>query len=216
MKGLKKRAARIEQKMECVELDIYSEFKEWQTGIGALFGFIALMFAALWNFRLNRLRDVALRRDEMLSVSAALYGEILLLQGEMARVIRIVTEANMRGGKYGKSFAEDYGPPEPTLYPALGHKLGLLPADLVIAITSFHASYEKAKKSLQLISRMDEIRFHVLTFLEPAVESIDGIAPALRKIENLADLPEAKQPDVGHGPDVIKRERDMLDAQERL
>lgn len=35
----------------------YQELKTWQTGIGALLGFTALMSAALWNFHLNRVRD---------------------------------------------------------------------------------------------------------------------------------------------------------------
>lgn len=199
--------------MESVELGIYTELKDWQTGIGAFFGLLALMFAAQRNFKLNRKRDAALRSEETLSVGVALYGEILLLQDELARVIKLVANAVMEYRALDERLAEDYGPPDPSLYPALGHKLGLLPPDLVLAITSFHASYKKAKDSLGLISRKDDIPFHVLTFLEPAVASIEGIAPALRKIENLADLPKAKQPDVGHGPDVIEIERDNLVAQ---
>lgn len=34
---------------------IYGELKSWQTGIGALLGFVALMVAALWNFHLRNL-----------------------------------------------------------------------------------------------------------------------------------------------------------------
>ena len=49
-----------------VPSEFYSELKGWQTAIGSLLGFIALMVAALWNFRLNRRRDAALRADEAL------------------------------------------------------------------------------------------------------------------------------------------------------
>ena len=61
---------------------IYQEAKTWQTAIGSIFGFGALMVAALWNFHLNRRRDTALRREEIHSVAAAIYGEILLLRKE--------------------------------------------------------------------------------------------------------------------------------------
>jgi len=57
-----------------VWLSYYQELKTWQTGLGALLGFVALMIAALWNFRLNRQRDADLRRDEARAVAAAING----------------------------------------------------------------------------------------------------------------------------------------------
>jgi hypothetical protein len=33
-------------------LNAYEELKSWQAAIGSLLGFLALMVAALWNFRI--------------------------------------------------------------------------------------------------------------------------------------------------------------------
>ena len=70
---------------------IYAELKGWQSGIAALLGFIALIVGALFNFKLNRRRDDALRREEMLSVAIAIYGEILMLRTEVARLAVFVS-----------------------------------------------------------------------------------------------------------------------------
>ncbi len=78
-----------------VPSEFYSELKGWQTAIGSLLGFIALMVAALWNFRLNRRRDAALRADEALSVVTALYGEILLLRKEVGELARVVANIKL-------------------------------------------------------------------------------------------------------------------------
>jgi hypothetical protein len=71
-------------------LCLYVEAKQWQAGIAALLGFLGLIFAALFNFRLNRRRDAQLRSEEMISVASALYGEILLLRDELAQLARTV------------------------------------------------------------------------------------------------------------------------------
>src|ERR1700722_5331259 len=74
----------------CRSMSLYDELKGWQSGIAALFGFIALIIGALWNFRLNRRRDAALRAEEAISVAAALYGEVVLLRMEVASLARSV------------------------------------------------------------------------------------------------------------------------------
>jgi hypothetical protein len=71
-------------------MNFYEELKGWQGGIGSLLGFLALIVGALWNFRLNRRRDAALRAEEVVSVAAALYGEIVLLRIEAAGLARAV------------------------------------------------------------------------------------------------------------------------------
>jgi hypothetical protein len=71
-------------------MNFYQELKGWQGGIGSLLGFLALIVGALWNFRLNRRRDAALRSEEVVSVAAALYGEIVLLRIEAAELSRAV------------------------------------------------------------------------------------------------------------------------------
>jgi hypothetical protein len=78
---------------------MYEELKTWQTGIGALLGFVALIVAALWNFHLNRRRDDHLRKEEMRSVAAALYGEIVLLRIEVALLSKIVAKIECSGAR---------------------------------------------------------------------------------------------------------------------
>ena len=73
-----------------MSLELYNELKGWQTGISSIFGFGALIIAALWNFNLNRRRDAELKNDEALSVATALYGETLLLRKEVGRLAKVV------------------------------------------------------------------------------------------------------------------------------
>ena len=117
-------------------MSVYAELKQWQTAIGSLLGFLALMVAALWNFHLNRRRDAALRAEETNSIAAALYGEIVLLRKQVAHVARAVAaiEAS-HDRKLDKHFLEAHTLSEPVLYKALAPKIGLLSSDLVIAIT---------------------------------------------------------------------------------
>ena len=187
-------------------MSLYAELKDWQGGIAALLGFLALMAAALWNFHLNRKRDSALRHEEMISVAVALYGEILLLREELAKVARIAAQYEVRQGEVPTRFASDYSPPEPILYSALAHKLGLLPSAMVIAITKFHGSYREAKESLPLICRENEIKYSMLALLRPAVDGVEDITPALTQIEKLAGLPEAKLPDMGYATTLLEQE----------
>src|SRR5689334_19002935 len=101
---------------------LYQELKTWQTAIGAFFGFIALMSGALFNFYLNRRRDAQLRQDESLSVTAALYGEIVLLRKEAARLAQGVAQAYVDRGtqrnpviKFNAHFIESHPLSEPML-----------------------------------------------------------------------------------------------------
>ena len=192
--------------------NVYSELKEWQTGIGALLGFLALMAAALWNFRLNRLRDRELRRDEMLSVATALYGEILLLRQELTRLVTVIAKVVMRHGVFSKDFVQIQMLKDAILYPALCHKLGLLPQEMVLAITRFHAAFEEAKRNLPFLAEDKDrgFTYNPLIVLQSAVTAVEEITPALRKIEKLANLEEAIQPDLGHAKDVIEWEEEKF------
>jgi hypothetical protein len=106
--------------------ELYSEAKTWQQGIGALMGFVALMTAALWNFKLNRRRDAALREEELRSVVAALYGEIRLLRAWAAEVAQSVATVHIAQGfgghyavKFDRHFVDANKMPEATLYKVL-------------------------------------------------------------------------------------------------
>jgi len=125
---------------------VYEELKGWQSAIGAGFGFVALIIGALFNFWLNRRRDAKLRQEEMLSVATALYGEILLLREEMARLARTVANIEIHDEQISLQFVQDHKPREPILYPAMASKLGLLPVDLIIAITRSTRTMKRPKR----------------------------------------------------------------------
>lgn len=176
---------------------IYEELKAWQGAIGSLFGFMALMAAALWNFRLNRKRDAALRADEALSVAAALYGEIMLLRKEAAQIATTVAKMAMRETRYGSSsykidshFLEAYKLSEPMFYKTLAPQIGLLSADLVIAITEFHRNFQEVKISLPLLVENSDRGYDYSwsSVLIPARDAVKNIIPASRKIEQLTSI----------------------------
>ena len=73
---------------------LYDELKEWQAALGAVLGFLALIFAAQRHFSLNRRRDKELKNEEASSVMGAVYGEILVLRNEAARLARGVARAS--------------------------------------------------------------------------------------------------------------------------
>lgn len=196
--------------------DIYRELKGWQSGIGAMLGFVGLIVAALWNFHLNRRRDDRLRREEALAVGAALYGELLLLRDQLARTARFVGNRYMAHGidsrrtpDFDRHFLEQVQMPEPLLYGALASKIGLLRPDLILAITQFHERYRTAKSWLPLLPASPDrpYRYAVSSVLEPATKGVIEIEPALVKLEALLGIsPPAVRPDIGKAEDAIEME----------
>ena len=198
----------------------YEELKGWQTAIGSLLGFMALMTGALWNFHLNRKRDAALRREEMLSVAAALYGEILLLRKEVARIslstarvfVAVGTQPNP-SVKFDEHFLEAQTLPDPIVYKALAPKLGLLPADMVVAITGFHSNFQSVISRLPLLlPKKDRGYTHtVLNVLVPARDAVKEIIPTLRQIEAMLSIPQAAGiPDLGQTDFAIEMEEETF------
>ena len=197
---------------------VYAELKTWQTVIGSVLGFGALMAVALWNFRLNIRRDAQLREEETVSVASALYGEILQLRKELARIARSVARQHQKrgfgqftGDQFDRHFIERFKLAEPILYPALASKLGLLPAELLLRIVSFYTAYQETKAWLPML--VDDpgrgFSYSVLTVLKPAKSAISDVEPALRAIEKMAgiDVP-ADQPPSDPATDVIEIEDD--------
>jgi hypothetical protein len=169
--------------------EFYNELKGWQTGISSIFGFGALILAALYNFKLNRRRDSALRSDEALSVATALYGEILLLRKELEFIAKLI--ANDKINKrivFNEDFLEAHPLSGPLLYKALAPKIGLLSPDLIIGITEFHRDFQEAKLSLPLIVDSPGRNYSVLTVLIPVRNAIKNIQPTLDKIERMASI----------------------------
>jgi hypothetical protein len=199
---------------------IYQEAKTWQTAIGAVMGFIALMSGALFNFALNRRRDAATRREEMHSVAAALYGEILLLRKEAARVSFSTAAAYVAWGtqrdptiKFDEHFLAAQTLPDPILYKALASKIGLLPADIVVAITRFHSNFEIIKVRLPLLIPKKERGYthSVLNILVPARDAVRDIIPTLQQIETMLLItPPADSPDMGQTDTIIDMEEETF------
>ena len=195
---------------------MYEELKDWQSGLGALIGFLALILAAQRHFKLNRQRDHELREQETLSVMAALYGEILLLRNDAARLAEGVANAYVARGtqrhptiKFDQHFLDANKLSDPLLYKALAPKLGLLPADLVIAVTQFHNNFESARSWLPLLVDDDTrgYRHSVLYVLIPARDAVRTIVPALRRMETFLSIAEpAGDPDLNMTDSVIDLE----------
>jgi hypothetical protein len=194
----------------------YEELKGWQGGIGALFGLVALMVGALFNFSLNRKRDARLREEEAKSVAAALYGEIVLLRQEAARLARAVAAVEIKGvRKITPHFVEANKLSEPILYKALAPKIGLLSPDLVIALTEFHKNFQEARTWLPLLVENEErgYGYFSMSVLKPARDAVKDIVPALRKIESVASIPKpADDPDLGLTEQAIEMDEEVINT----
>jgi hypothetical protein len=188
---------------------VYEFLRNWQTGLGALagsfLGFLALLGAALYNFKLTRRRDTELRRDEILSVETALYGEIIHLRKDAAGLALAVAHHEKRGQEFDEQFVQDYQLRDPILYPALASKIGMLPAEVALSITKFYGNYELASRSLpELVKGERAFTYAPTGVLRPAVSAVFDIEPVLRRIEELARLPEAERPKIGLAVDIVE------------
>jgi hypothetical protein len=202
---------------------LYAELKSWQSSIGTGFGFIALVAGALLNFHLNRRRDANLRRDEAISVAAAIYGEIVLLRKEAARLAAAVANVHIDVGtqrhpivQFDNHFLDAHILSEPMLYKALAPKLGLLDADLILAITEFHKNLQEARRWLTLLPENEARKYTYgpSYVLVPARNAVQKIVPALRKIEIMAGIHEhaPEKLDMGNTDTVIDMEEELWDT----
>ncbi len=179
--------------------------------VGAAAGLGAILAGALYNAKLNRRRDAELRKEEELSIANALYGEILLLREEVAKVARVVARVEERREEITQQLVEDYRVRDPILYPALAHRLGLLPADLLLAISKFYGDYWLAGRNLPLLVREERgFSYSPASVLKHAVSAVDDIEPTLRKIEALTGSPEARKPDTGNAPLIVEMYEEQL------
>jgi len=187
-------------------LDIYNELKGWQAGIGALIGFGALIAGALFNAHLNRRRDERLRSEEVIAVASALYGEIIILRQAVARMANRVGQRYLdhglgrdRGERFGPHFMEQITLPPPRLYQSLAAKVGMLPNEIALEIVRFYARMEQAQTWLPRLQEDEKrpVTYSVLYVLDPAIDAIKGVVPALRAIEALAGIAEQiETPDI--------------------
>ncbi|MCJ2041973.1 hypothetical protein MKK55_23895 [Methylobacterium sp. J-059] len=186
---------------------------------GSSIGLIAILVGALWNFNLSRKRDALERAQEVRSIAAALYGEMLLIRKEAASVARAVAYAYVEigtkrypGVRFDHHFLERFRLTEPLLYKSLASRLGELPSDIVISIAEFYSNYEEVKKWLPLIMDDDKRGFSYspTAVLVPAVDTVIGINPTLRLIENLLHIrTPVADPDLGKTNSVIEMIEDQ-------
>ena len=200
-------------------LDLYYHLKGWQSLLGAIFGFVALMSGALFNFYLNRKRDAKLRREEVLAVTAALYGEIVLLRNEAAdfarRVARVHVDVGTRRDppeKFDQHFVESHKLPEPSIYKALISKIGLLPPNITMAVIDFYQKLQTAEAWIPFLVP-DETRGFIYgaTFvLRPAADAIRGVLPTLHEMEQaLRLITRSEDLDLGCTDGIFEDEDDM-------
>ena len=186
---------------------VYVELKGWQSGIGAIIGFGGLVGGALFNAHLNRKRDERLRDDEAKAVASALYGEIALQRRSIARMANAVAHRYVNHGvgkhrgdePFDRHLLEQIALPALRLYPALAAKIGLLPAQLALEVVRFYARAEEAQTWLhRLPSDPDRpFTYSVNYVLDPALEAVTGVLPALRLMEGIAGIPtEEESPDI--------------------
>jgi hypothetical protein len=185
-------------------------------------GFCALIAGALFNYRLNRRRDAGLRHEEIVSIAAALYGEIVTLRESTAKAARIIAQRYLdyglgreRGEPFDKHLLETLVVPPSDLYLSLAPRIGMLPSDLTLQVVSFYSTLEEVRLWVPRLEG-DEARgysYSVLSALKPALAAIDGVRPALRKIEAMAGIASrAEEPDVGRARDVAEMEEDSFAA----
>lgn len=205
---------------------LYTEAKSWQTVIGSVLGFCALIAGALFNSFLNRKRDDRLRREEVNAIAAALYGEIVPLRAAMAELARGIAaryEAHgvgrFRGEPFGAEFREAYPLPEARLFSALSEKVGKLPSSLLLPVVSFYSAYAETKEYLPLLEENEErgVSYGVLWVLKPAMQAVTEVSDALAEIELMVGIePRTSEPESGKAKGTIaweQEEEEMRAAQ---
>jgi hypothetical protein len=105
-----------------------------------------------------------------------------------------------------------YPLPAPALYLKVADKVGLLPADIARRIVSFYVQYELAKGWMPQL-REDPERGYSLGVgfvLDPAMEALKEVEPALRAIEAMIALPQsAKEANVKQAENALEIEELM-------
>ena len=202
---------------------LYEELKGWQAALGATLGFLALIFAAQRHFSLNRRRDKELKDEEALSVMAALYGEILTLRSEAARLAKGVAIVSHDRGvesqaviQLNQHFVDSHTLSQPLLYKTLASKLGLLSVNTMLAIIKFYNNVETARSWLPLLvdDKTRGYQHSVLYVLRPARDAVREIIPTLRHMETDLSIAErAADPDMGMTDTVIEMEEALFEEE---
>ncbi len=180
---------------------------------GSLFGIIALVIGALFNFWLTRRRDARIRSEESNAVAAALFGEIVLFREELARIAKLVASFEANHREFDAHFLERIHLQDPSLYKALAGKVGLLDAHVLLAIVTFHNNVQAVRDWLpQLVENKErKFSYSTMTVLEPAIEGIENIFPTLKILAaRMGVAPPKENFDLGYAYAILETERDRF------
>jgi len=196
-----------------------SDLQPWQTAVGSFLGLVAIFIAASLGFRSNRKRDEYLRQLEVRSIATALYAEIVMLRTYTAKMANLVARryedhglGRHRDEPFDAHFFEMVPMPGAPIYAGLSPQIGKLPADLLLGVVQFHASYEEARYWLPRLEEKEDRGFSygVLWVLHPALKAVEGIQPTLAAIESLAAIsPPAEVPDLERAKSVASWEEEQ-------
>jgi hypothetical protein len=199
---------------------VFLELRNWQALMGTALGFGALTWGALYNYRLGRKRDDAIREQEARSVALGLYSEINLISKELAKSANSIGRWFLRAGVHGDGlpshFSDSFVLPESTLFKALAPKVGMLSPDVLMSVTRFYGYYGEALSHFPKILENPEspISYGVEWFLGPAISAIDEVQPALREIERIGDITEAaSKPDLERAREAIRLQEDLIPSE---
>lgn len=121
------------------------------TLVGSSVGLVALLLGALFNARLNRLRDDRLRAEEARSIRGALSGELEGLRDAFGRMADKLEKDAHEMSANGASFLVPNINSGIRVMPALLPKFGLLSADLVRGTLNVYVEIEQFRPNLVLL-----------------------------------------------------------------
>lgn len=180
---------------------------------GLLFGIVALVIGALFNFWLARRRDARIRSEEASAVAAALFGEIVLFRQELARIAKLVASFAGHHRDIDEHFLERVHLQDPSLYRALAGKVGLLDANLLLSIVTFYNNVQSVRDWLPQLVEREERKFSYSpsTVLEPAIDGVEKILPTLNVLAARMGVPPPSEKfDLGLAYAIIENEREQF------
>ena len=97
------------------------------------------------------------------------------------------------GEPFDQHFVEGIALPPLRLYPSLSDKVGILPSPVALEIVRFYARVEEAQTWLPRLGKDAErpFTYSVSYVLDPAIDAINGVHPALKAIEGFAGIRES-------------------------
>lgn len=180
---------------------------------GLLFGIVALIIGALFNFWLTRRRDARVRSEEADAVAAALYGEIVLFRQELARIAKLVASFAGHHRDFDEHFLERVPLQDPSLYRTLASKVGLLDAQVLLSVVTFYNNVQSVRDWLPRLVEKEERKFSysASTVLEPAIDGVEKILPTLNLLAGRMGIePPLEKFDLGLAHAILENERESF------